>query len=113
MILGHIVASFDEMTIPWVTLLLKSLAQSKCSADIVIDHFTKIGGMFHKKLQAGFEKKTAIQNLSLGSKVNRYEQVPDLYDYAQLWLCLQLVAVKKQKAKTGGETATAAIRLIA
>ena len=70
MILGHIVASFDEMTIPWVTLLLKSLAQSKCSAYIVIDHFTKIGGMFHKKLQAGFEKKTAIQNLSLGSLGN-------------------------------------------
>ncbi len=39
--------------------------------------------------------------------------MPDLYDYAQLWLCLQLVAVKKQKAKTGGETASAAIRLIA
>lgn len=88
MILGHTVHCFNDLNLSWVAILLKALSQSKCDADLAARHFVELTQLLHKKLQLGFEKKSAAQNVAAGSKSNRYEQVPDLYDYAQLWLCL-------------------------
>jgi hypothetical protein len=82
MILGHTIQCFDELNLSWVAILLKALAQSKCNPEIAVKNFVEITSLLHKKLQLGFEKKTAALNVSAGSKANRYEQVPDLYDYA-------------------------------
>lgn len=43
-----------------------------------------------------YETRSAAQNVIMG-KQEKYDLVPDLYDYAQLWLSLSLVAAKKQK----------------
>ena len=60
MIVGHTIQCFNEINLSWVAILLKALAQSKCDADMVIKNFVEITSLLHKKLQLGFEKKTAV-----------------------------------------------------
>lgn len=112
MLLKHTVTCFDEMSLPWINLLLKSGATSDCDPDLIVDHFMKIAGPFHKKLAASYETRTSAQNALLG-KQKKFELVPDLYDYAQLWLSLQLVAAKKQKATKKADGASSALKVIA
>jgi len=54
-----------------------------------------VANKLHKKLQEGFEKKTAAVNVMTGSRANRMDFVPDITDYTQLWLSLQLLAARK------------------
>jgi len=63
MIVGYTIQCFDEINLSWVVILLKALAQSKCDADLAIKSFVQITSLLHKKLQLGFEKKSAAQNV--------------------------------------------------
>jgi len=60
MIVGHTIQCFNDINISWVAILLKALAQSKCDPDMAIKNFVEITSLLHKKLQLGFEKKTAV-----------------------------------------------------
>ena len=59
MILGHIIQCFNDINLSWVAILLKALAQSKCDPELAVKRFVEITSLLHKKLQLGFEKKTA------------------------------------------------------
>jgi len=61
----------------------------------MIQFFGAVASKLHKKLQEGFEKRTAAANVMAGSRANRMDLVPDLTDYTQLWLSLQLLAARK------------------
>lgn len=86
--------AFDELTMPWVRVFLKSLATLQGEPETVALYFTQFAALLHKKLSLGFEGRSKEANL-LMSKREKFAQVPDMYDYAQLWLCLQLLAAKR------------------
>lgn len=49
----------------------------------------------HKKLQPGYKTMSKELNVAMGAQVNKWALVPDMHDYTNLWLALQLVVAKR------------------
>ena len=90
---------FEELSIPWAVILLKHLAQLPCEdRTLVLEHLILFSGELHNMLRKAYETKSAAQAIMskdgsfFESEQQMYERVPDLGDYQELWLFLQLFA---------------------
>ena len=58
-----------------------------------------MSGLLHNKLKRGYTNKPQIASVlegeALRPKGSDFDQVPDLTDYSDLWLSLQLFAAKR------------------
>ena len=87
----------------------------------VLNTLIQLSQPLHKKLRKGYDKGkiSEEQGKLFESKAQLYGKVPDLTDYADLWLSLQLFAAKRtqeQKLHPGSELidqSAHSIRLIA
>ena len=125
-ILNAQVQSFKELDIPWSTILFKELGEFPTKdATPIVEALIEMSQPLHKKLKKGYVTQSQAQDM-MKSEGNLFEsrdeifaKVPDLTDYADLWLSLQLFAAKRTQAMSAhpssdlGEQSAHSIRLIA
>ena len=86
-LLKYTIEEVDKLSMPWVTILLDSIARSPVDTQIVVDYFVRIAPLLHKKFQRSYQARTAQQNVGM-NQASKYDLVPDLTDFAQMWLSL-------------------------
>jgi hypothetical protein len=106
-LLAYITECFDDLNISWSKMVLLEVAQ-KYDKHTVSTFFKGIASSFHRKLQPSYLTSSKEKNIIAGSRLNRFNAIPDMGDYCDIWLALQLVAAKR----ISNEDA-AAIKLIA
>ena len=59
-ILTGLHSHFEELDIPWMTILLKNLGQLKCdNRGLVLEHFNRFANDTHKLLRRAYETRSA------------------------------------------------------
>ena len=53
-LLKYTIEKLDKLSMPWVTILLDSIARSAVDTQVVVDYFVKIAPILHKKFQKSY-----------------------------------------------------------
>ena len=64
----------------------------------------------HKKLRKAYENRSRETNIMQGARESRFEEVPDLSEYSDLWLTVQLFAAKRTEAAAQSEASAEGLR---